>query len=95
MTMWFIETGRNPFEDLVTLPQLKNAVVYNDTRPSLEKCVLYPQLIEHCWCASPKSRIKDSDLTIALNAVLTSLANPPTGPLPIPGAKEPSSDAGH
>ena len=76
LTLWFIETIKDPFSDCRTAQDLVAAVISRQERPSLVGCVLFPDIIQRCWAEDPDERPSGPEIVSALQALLVPHTTP-------------------
>ena len=71
MTLWFVETGEEPFETVHSQFELTEVVVAEGKRPDISRCILLPELIVKCWDADPDKRPKFSAIAATIGQTLS------------------------
>lgn len=97
LTLWFVETSEEPFEDVHSHFELIEAVVKNKRKPNPARCTMFPELVASCTQEDPEQRPTFSSIASQLQAglarqVMPALAQSGSPPIvPLPSSSSPSS----
>jgi serine/threonine protein kinase len=98
LTLWFVETGEEPFDDIRSHFELIEAVVKSKRKPDAARCSLFPDLVVQCTSDDPERRPTFSSIAGQLQAGLAKQAlpaiaqgSPPITPPSLPSVPAASS----